>query len=66
MSDFCQGIDIDEVDVRIADCFNVDGLRLVVDFFLKIGKIVRVDEVRLDAKRIKRRVEEVKRAAVNR
>ena len=38
----------DEVDVRIADCFNVDGLRLVVDFFFKIGKIVRVDEVRLD------------------
>lgn len=66
MSDFCQGIDIDEVDVRIADCFNVDGLCLVVDFFFKIGKIVRVDEVRLDAKRIKRRVEEVKRAAVNR
>lgn len=66
MSDFCQGIDIDEVDVGIADCFNVDGLRLVVDFFFKIGKIVGVDEVRLDAKRIKRRVEEVERAAVNR
>ena len=62
----CISVDIDEVDVRIADRFNVDGLRLVVDFFFKIGKIVRVDEVRLDAKRIKRRVEEVERAAVNR
>lgn len=62
---FRQGIDVDEVDVGIADRFNIDGLRLVVDFPFKIGKVVRIDEVSLDAKRIKRRVEEVERAPVN-
>ena len=65
--DFGDGFDVDEVGVGVADRFDVDELRIVLDGVRKgVDAFFRVDEGRCDAEVGEGMLEEIVCAAVER
>ena len=49
MRDLCYGVDIRNIRIRVAECFQIDCLRVLADCTLDFCEVVRIDEGRLDA-----------------